>query len=77
VEAIQKVASDYMPKPFTLDDLHMMTNFVLGSAAALAGVNLKTTLWIPSIGIANPETDSDWRQRKSRAIWRSIDIKWP
>ena len=34
VEAIQKGASDYMPKPFTPDELHTMTNRVLGTAAA-------------------------------------------
>ena len=34
VEAIQKGASDYMPKPFTPDELYTMTNRVLGSAAA-------------------------------------------
>jgi DNA-binding NtrC family response regulator len=34
VEAIQKGASDYMPKPFTPDELYAMTNRVLGSAAA-------------------------------------------
>jgi len=34
VEAIQKGASDYMPKPFTPDELYSMTNRVLGSAAA-------------------------------------------
>jgi DNA-binding NtrC family response regulator len=34
VEAIQKGASDYMPKPFTPDELYSMTNRVLGTAAA-------------------------------------------
>ena len=34
VEAIQKGASDYMPKPFTPDELYAMTNRVLGAAAA-------------------------------------------
>ncbi len=34
VEAIQKGASDYMPKPFTPDELYTMTNRVLGTAAA-------------------------------------------
>jgi DNA-binding NtrC family response regulator len=34
VEAIQKGASDYMPKPFTPDELYTMANRVLGSAAA-------------------------------------------
>jgi DNA-binding NtrC family response regulator len=34
VEAIQKGASDYMPKPFTPDELYTMTSKVLGSAAA-------------------------------------------
>jgi len=34
VEAIQKGASDYMPKPFTPDELYTMTNRVLGAAAA-------------------------------------------
>lgn len=34
VEAIQKGASDYMPKPFTPEELYTMTNRVLGSAAA-------------------------------------------
>jgi DNA-binding NtrC family response regulator len=34
VEAIQKGASDYMPKPFTPDELYTMTNRVLGSVAA-------------------------------------------
>ncbi len=34
VEAIQKGASDYMPKPFTPDELYNMTNRVLGTAAA-------------------------------------------
>jgi DNA-binding NtrC family response regulator len=34
VEAIQKGASDYMPKPFTPDELYTVTNRVLGSAAA-------------------------------------------
>jgi DNA-binding NtrC family response regulator len=34
VEAIQKGASDYMPKPFTPDELYTMTTRVLGSAAA-------------------------------------------
>jgi DNA-binding response OmpR family regulator len=34
VEAIQKGASDYMPKPFTPDELYSMTNRVLGVAAA-------------------------------------------
>lgn len=34
VEAIQKGASDYLPKPFTPDELYTMTNRVLGSAAA-------------------------------------------
>ena len=33
VEAIQKGASDYMPKPFTPDELYNMTNRVLGAAA--------------------------------------------
>jgi ActR/RegA family two-component response regulator len=34
VEAIQKGASDYMPKPFTPDELYNMTNRVLGANAA-------------------------------------------
>jgi CheY-like chemotaxis protein len=34
VDAIQKGASDYMPKPFTPDELYSMTNRVLGTAAA-------------------------------------------
>jgi DNA-binding NtrC family response regulator len=34
VDAIQKGASDYMPKPFTPDELYTMTNRVLGTAAA-------------------------------------------
>jgi DNA-binding NtrC family response regulator len=34
VEAIQKGASDYMPKPFTPDELYTMTNRVLGANAA-------------------------------------------
>jgi DNA-binding NtrC family response regulator len=34
VEAIQKGASDYIPKPFTPDELYTMTNRVLGAAAA-------------------------------------------
>jgi len=34
VEAIQKGASDYMPKPFTPDELYTVTNRVLGTAAA-------------------------------------------
>jgi DNA-binding NtrC family response regulator len=34
VEAIQKGASDYMPKPFTPDELFSMTKRVLGTAAA-------------------------------------------
>jgi DNA-binding NtrC family response regulator len=34
VEAIQKGASDYMPKPFTPDELYSMTSRVLGTAAA-------------------------------------------
>jgi DNA-binding NtrC family response regulator len=34
VEAIQKGASDYMPKPFTPEELYTMANRVLGSAAA-------------------------------------------
>jgi DNA-binding NtrC family response regulator len=34
VEAIQKGASDYMPKPFTPDELYTMTNRVLGAVAA-------------------------------------------
>ena len=34
VEAIQKGASDYMPKPFTPDELYNMTSRVLGAAAA-------------------------------------------
>jgi DNA-binding NtrC family response regulator len=34
VEAIQKGASDYMPKPFTPDELYSMTNRVMKSAAA-------------------------------------------
>jgi DNA-binding response OmpR family regulator len=34
VEAIQKGASDYMPKPFTPDELYSMANRVLGTAAA-------------------------------------------
>jgi DNA-binding NtrC family response regulator len=34
VEAIQKGASDYMPKPFTPDELYSVTNRVLGTAAA-------------------------------------------
>jgi DNA-binding NtrC family response regulator len=34
VEAIRKGASDYMPKPFTPDELYTMTNRVLGSVAA-------------------------------------------
>jgi DNA-binding NtrC family response regulator len=34
VEAIQKGASDYMPKPFTPDELYNMTNRVLGTVAA-------------------------------------------
>ncbi len=34
VEAIQKGASDYMPKPFTPDELYSMTTRVLGTAAA-------------------------------------------
>jgi len=34
VEAIQKGASDYMPKPFTPDELYTMTSRVLGTAAA-------------------------------------------
>jgi len=34
VEAIQKGASDYMPKPFTPDELYSMTSRVLGNAAA-------------------------------------------
>jgi DNA-binding NtrC family response regulator len=34
VEAIQKGASDYMPKPFTPEELYNMTNRVLGTAAA-------------------------------------------
>jgi DNA-binding NtrC family response regulator len=34
VEAIRKGASDYMPKPFTPDELYNMTRRVLGTAAA-------------------------------------------
>lgn len=34
VEAIQKGASDYMPKPFTPDELYSMTTRVLGTTAA-------------------------------------------
>jgi NtrC-family two-component system response regulator AlgB len=34
VEAIQKGASDYMPKPFTPDELYSVTDKVLKSAAA-------------------------------------------
>lgn len=34
VEAIQKGASDYMPKPFTPEELYGVTNRVLGTAAA-------------------------------------------
>ena len=34
VEAIQKGASDYMPKPFTPDELYSMTSRVLGTVAA-------------------------------------------
>jgi DNA-binding NtrC family response regulator len=34
VEAIQKGASDYMPKPFTPEELYTVTNRVLGTAAA-------------------------------------------
>jgi DNA-binding NtrC family response regulator len=34
VEAIQKGASDYMPKPFTPEELYSVTNRVLGTAAA-------------------------------------------
>ncbi len=34
VDAIQKGASDYIPKPFTPDELYSMTNRVLGTAAA-------------------------------------------
>jgi DNA-binding NtrC family response regulator len=34
VEAIQKGASDYMPKPFTPDELYSITSRVLGTAAA-------------------------------------------
>jgi DNA-binding NtrC family response regulator len=34
VEAIQKGASDYMPKPFTPDELYTMTSRVLGTVAA-------------------------------------------
>ena len=34
VEAIQKGASDYMPKPFTPEELYGMTNRVFGTAAA-------------------------------------------
>jgi two-component system response regulator HydG len=34
VEAIQKGASDYMPKPFTPDELYNMTSRVLGTTAA-------------------------------------------
>lgn len=34
VEAIQKGASDYMPKPFTPEELYTVTNRVLGVAAA-------------------------------------------
>jgi DNA-binding NtrC family response regulator len=34
VEAIQKGASDYMPKPFTPDELYAVTNRVLGTVAA-------------------------------------------
>ncbi len=34
VEAIRKGASDYMPKPFTPDELYNMTSRVLGTAAA-------------------------------------------
>ena len=34
VEAIQKGASDYMPKPFTPEELYSMTARVLGNAAA-------------------------------------------
>jgi DNA-binding NtrC family response regulator len=34
VDAIQKGASDYMPKPFTPEELYSMTNRVLGAAAA-------------------------------------------
>jgi DNA-binding NtrC family response regulator len=34
VEAIQKGASDYMPKPFTPEELYGMTSRVLGTAAA-------------------------------------------
>lgn len=34
VEAIQKGASDYMPKPFTPDELYTMTSRVLGNTAA-------------------------------------------
>jgi DNA-binding NtrC family response regulator len=34
VEAIRKGASDYMPKPFTPDELYSMTNRVLGTIAA-------------------------------------------
>ena len=34
VEAIQKGASDYMPKPFTPEELYTMTNRVLGTTAA-------------------------------------------
>jgi DNA-binding NtrC family response regulator len=34
VEAIQKGASDYMPKPFTPEELYNVTSRVLSSAAA-------------------------------------------
>jgi len=34
VDAIQKGASDYMPKPFTPDELYSMTSRVLGTTAA-------------------------------------------
>jgi DNA-binding NtrC family response regulator len=34
VEAIQRGASDYMPKPFTPEELYAVTNRVLGTAAA-------------------------------------------
>jgi DNA-binding NtrC family response regulator len=35
VEAIQKGASDHMPKPVTPDELYTMTNRVLGSAVGV------------------------------------------
>ena len=34
VEAIRKGASDYMPKPFTAEELYSMASRVLGAAAA-------------------------------------------